>query len=160
MQNQCNIKEFCKQMVVLGQKLPLTRYLSYGLWIVVTDAPLTFTINCQSYAPETKDIKIESPFGIIKLNKKCKASNRYLQLPQYMYFGKYSHFETSDPLKELLKLHNISHFSIWNDSKTDFVKSKSLNLPSHLLGLKEIPMRSFLRETGLSKQTGLLLQSF
>ena len=47
-------------------------------------------------------------------------------------------------MKELLKLHNISHFSIWNDSKTDFVKFKSLKLPSHLLGLKEIPMQSFL----------------
>ena len=33
----------------------------------------------------------------------------------------------------------------------DFVKFKSLNLPSHLLGLKEIPMQSFLRETGLYK---------
>ena len=46
MQNQHIIKEFCKQMVVLGQKLPLTRHLSYGLWIVVTDVPLTLTINC------------------------------------------------------------------------------------------------------------------
>ena len=112
-------------MVVLSQKMPLTRYLSYGLWIVVTDVPLTFTIKCQSYAPETKDIKIESLFGIIKLNNTCKASNRDLQLPEY--FGKYSHFQRLDPLKELLKLHNISHFSIWNDSKTDFVKFKSLN---------------------------------
>ena len=56
MQNQRNIREFCKQIVVLNQKLPLTRYLSYGLWIVVTDVPLTFTINCQSYTLETKDI--------------------------------------------------------------------------------------------------------
>ena len=94
-------------------------------------------------------VKIESPFGIIKLNNTCKASNKYLQLPDY--FGKYSHFERSDPLKELLKLHNISHFSIWNDSKMDVVKFKSLNLPSHLLGLKEIPMRNFLHETGLYK---------
>ena len=59
MQNQCNIKEFCKQMVVLGQKLPLTRYLSYGLWTAVSDVSLTFTINCQSYTPETKDIKMK-----------------------------------------------------------------------------------------------------
>ena len=31
MQNQRDIKTFCKQMVILDQKLPLTRYLSYGL---------------------------------------------------------------------------------------------------------------------------------
>ena len=149
MQNQRDIKTFCKQMVILDQKLPLTSYLSYGLWIVVTNVPLTFTINCQSHKPKTYDIKIESPFGIIKLNNTCKASNKYLQLPEY--FGKHSYFERSDPLQALLKLHNITNFSIWNDSKTNFVKLKSLKLPSHLLDLKEIPMQNFLRETGIYK---------
>ena len=51
MQSQHKIKFFCKQMVILDQKLPLTSYLSYGLWIVVTNVPLTFTINCQSHKP-------------------------------------------------------------------------------------------------------------
>ena len=149
MQNQRDIKTFCKQMVILDQKLPLTSYLSYGLWIVVTNVPLTFTINCQSHKPKSYDIKIESPFGIIKLNNTCKASNKYLQLPEY--FGKHSYFERSDPLQALLKLHYITNFSIWNDSKTNFVKLKSLKLPSHLLDLKEIPMQNFLRETGIYK---------
>ena len=153
MQNQRDIKTFCKQMVILDQKLPLTSYLSYGLWIVVTNVPLTFTINCQSQKPKTYDIKIESPFGIIKLNNTCKASNKYLQLPEY--FGKHSYFERSDPLQALLKLHNITNFSIWNDSKTDFVKIKSLKLPSHLLDLKEIPMQNFLHETGIYKSVNV-----
>ena len=153
MQNQLDIKTFCKQMVILDQKLPLTSYLSYGLWIVVTNVPLTFAINCQSHKPKTYDIKIESPFGIIKLNNTCKASNKYLQLPEY--FGKHSYFERSDPLQALLKLHNITNFSIWNDSKTNFVKLKSLKLPSHLLDLKEIPMQNFLRETGIYKSVNV-----
>ena len=153
MQNQRDIKTFCKRMVVLDQKLPLTSYLSYGLWIVVTNVPLTFTINCQSQKPKTYDIKIESPFGIIKLNNTCKASNKYLQLPEY--FGKHSYFERSDPLQALLKFHNITNFSIWNDSKTDFVKLKSIKLPSHLLDLKEIPMQNFLRETGIYKSVNV-----
>ena len=153
MQNQRDIKTFCKQMVILDQKLPLTSYLSYGLWIVVTNVPLTFTINCQSHKQKTYDIKIEAPFGIIKLNNTCKASNKYLQLPEY--FGKHSYFERSDPLQALLKLHNITNFSIWNDSKTNFVKLKSLKLPSHLLDLKEIPMQNFLRETGIYKSVNV-----
>ena len=153
MQNQRDIKTFCKQMIILDQKLPLTSYLSYGLWIVVTNVPLTFTINCQSHKPKTYDIKIESPFGIIKLNNTCKASNKYLQLPEY--FGKHSYFERSDPLQALLKLHNVTNFSIWNDSKTDLVKLKSLKLPSHLLNLKEIPMQNFLRETGIYKSVNV-----
>ena len=153
MQNQRDIKTFCKQMVILDQKLPLTSYLSYGLWIVVTNVPLTFTINCQSHKQKTYDIKIESPFGIIKLNNTCKASNKYLQLPEY--FGKHSYFERLDPLQALLKLHNITNFSIWNDSKTNFGKLKSLKLPSHLLDLKEIPMQNFLRETGIYKSVNV-----
>ena len=76
-QNTHDIKTFCKQMVVLDQKLPMTKYLSYGIWIVVTNKPLTFTLNCQSYDPKVGDIKLTPPFGIIKLNNICKASNKY-----------------------------------------------------------------------------------
>ena len=144
-QNTHDIKTFCKQMVVLDQKLPMTKYLSYGIWIVVTNKPLTFTLNCQSHDPKVGDIKLTPPFGIIKLNNTCKASNKYLRLPEY--FGKHSQFIRSDPLQSLLKLHNTSHFSIWNNSKTEFAKLKHISLPSHLSGLKEIPMQNFLRET-------------
>ena len=144
-QNTHDIKTFCKQMVVLDQKLPMTKYLSYGIWIVVTNKPLTFTLNCQSHEPKVGDIKLTPPFGIIKLNNTCKASNKYLRLPEY--FGKHSQFIRSDPLQSLLKLHNTSHFFIWNNSKTEFAKLKHISLPSHLSGLKEIPMQNFLRET-------------
>ena len=132
-------------MVVLDQKLPMTKYLSYGIWIVVTNKPLAFTLNCQSYDPKVGDIKLTPPFGIIKLNNTCKASNKYLRLPEY--FGKQSQFIRSDPLQSLLKLHNTSHFFIWNNSKTEFAKLEHISLPSHLSGLKEIPMQNFLRET-------------
>ena len=83
MQNAHDINKFCKQMVVLNQKLPFTRYLSFGLWVIVTDVPLTFTVNCRINTLPTDDILIEPPFGIVKLNNTCKASNKYLQLPEY-----------------------------------------------------------------------------
>ena len=70
------------------------------------------------------------------------ASNKHLQLPGH--FGKHSMFEISDPLYSLLKIQNITKFHIWNNSKTEFTKLKSLSLPSYLLGLKEIPMQSFI----------------
>ena len=93
----------------------------------------------------TSDIKIIPSFGIIKLNNTCKASNKYLQLPEY--FDKHTHFEWSDPLQALLNLNNILKLLIWNTSKAEFKKFKPLSLPSHLSGLKEIPMQNFLRET-------------
>ncbi|MEW8561899.1 MAG: hypothetical protein AB2541_07330 [Candidatus Thiodiazotropha sp.] len=79
--------------------------------------------------------------------------SRDYQFPEY--FGKYSKFEMSDPLQALLKLHNISQFSIWNDSKTECEKLETVKMPSHLTGLKKIPMQSFLRETRAYKTINL-----
>lgn len=145
MQNTQVIKRLCKQMVVLDETLPATKYLLYGTWVVVTSKTLTFTLNCQSNEPRNNNIKITPPFGIIQLNNTCRASNKYLQLPEY--FSKHSHFERSDPLQALLKLHNISQLSIWNDTKTQWEKPKPVSLPSDLFGLKEIPVQSFFRHT-------------
>ena len=142
MQNQRDIKTLCKQSIVLDKKLPITKYLSFGIWIIITEEPLIFTLNCQSFKPRDNIIKTEIPFGIIILNNSCMASNKHLQLPGY--FGKHSMFEKSDPLYSLLKIQNISKSHIWNNSKTEFTKLKSLSLPSYLLGLKEIPMQSFI----------------
>lgn len=144
-QNKHEIKTLCKQMIILDQVLPTTKYLFAGVWIIVTDKPLMFTVNCQINKNKVSDIKVKSPFDILKLNNTCKAYNKYLQLPEY--FDKHSAFERTEPLKGLLKLHNISQFVIWNVSKTEFEKLKPVNIPSHLKGLKEIPMQTFLRET-------------
>ena len=67
-----------------------------------------------------------------------------MQLPEY--YGKYSNFERSDPFQALLKIHNISQFSIWNETKTE-IGYKAIKLPPHLSGLKEIPVQSLLSET-------------
>ena len=140
-------------MVVLNEKLPTTQYLSYGTLSIVTNKPLPFTLNCQSYESNQGGVKIIPPFPIIQLNNMCKASNDHLQLPEY--FGKTSHFRRSDPLHAQLKLHNVSQFVIWNDSKTQIERSKSIGLTSHLLGMKGILMQSFLRETKAFKMVNI-----
>ena len=63
------------------------------------------------------------------------------------YFGKESFYERSDSLYALLNLHNLSKFIIRNNSKTKFMKLKPLDLPSHLVRLKETPLQNFLHET-------------
>ena len=68
MQNQRDIKTLCKQSVVLDQKPPITKYLSVGIWIIITEEPLTFTLSCQSFKPRDNIIKTEIPFGIIIFN--------------------------------------------------------------------------------------------
>ena len=144
MQARDDIKQLCKQTVILNQKLPMTKYLSSGIWIVMTNTDLKFTVSCQSNIAEPSDIKVKPPFGIVTLNNTCKASNKYLQLSEY--FDKHSMFERSDPLQSLLKLRNISQFTIWQESKANFEKLPTIKLPSRLTDLKEIPMQGFLRE--------------
>ena len=138
MQNQRDIKTLCKQSVVLDQKLPITKYLSFGIWIIITEEPLTFTLNCQLFKPRDNVIMTKTPFGIIMLNYSCMATNKHLPLSGY--FSKQSKFQMSDPQYSLLKIQNISQFHIWNNSKTESTNLKSLNLPSYLMGVKEIPM--------------------
>ena len=104
MQVSQDIQMFCIQTIVLNQKLPITKYIASGVWIVVTHVPLTFTISCQVSESKVTNIKIIPPVGIVWLNNTCKATK--IQLPEY--FGKSSIFERSDPLKSLLKLRNIS----------------------------------------------------
>ena len=132
-------------MVVFNQKLPFTRYLSFGLWVIVTDGPVTFTVNCRTNTLPTDDILIEPPFGIVKLNNTCKASNKYLQLPEY--FEMRSQFERSDPLQILLRMRYLSQFSLLNNSKVDLIKLEKLELPSHLSGLKQISLQCLFHKT-------------
>ena len=144
MESTHDLKALCKMQVVF-ETLPITRHLTHGIWIVTTDKPLTFTVTCRSNELKTNDLKIKPPFGIIKLNETCKASNKYLQLPAY--FGQNSYFERIDPLQALLKLHNLSKFSVGNITATESFKSEKINIPSHLISLKEVPLQHFLKET-------------
>ena len=128
MENTHDLKALCKMQVVF-ETLPITRHLTHGIWIVTTDKPLTFTVTCRSNELKTNDLKMKPPFGIIKLNETCKASNKYLQLPAY--FGQNSYFERIDPLQALLKLHNLSKFSVGNITATESFKSEKINIPSH-----------------------------
>ena len=94
-------------------------------------------MNCQTYTFPTDDILVKPPFGIVQLNNKCKASNKYLQLPEY--FCACSQFERTVSLQILLRMHNLSHFSFLNNSKDDLIKLEELELPSHYnISLSEV----------------------
>ena len=62
-------------------------------------------------------------------------------------FGVRSQFEMTDPLQVLLIMSNLSKFSILNNSKDDLIKLEKLELPSHLSGLKQIPLQRLFHET-------------
>ena len=144
MDNTHDIKTLCKLKVVF-KTLPITRHLTLGIWIVITDKLLTFTVTCRMNELKTNDIKIKAQFSHIKSTYTCKAMNKYLRLPAY--FGQNSYFERIDPLQALLKLHNVSKFCIRNNTDLQSFKAEKINIPSHLIGLKEVPLNHFLKET-------------
>ena len=119
MKIETGIKRFCKQTVVLNQRLPFAKYLSSGIWLVVTNENLKFTVSCQSGQIETTELIAKSPFDI------CT-------------------FKAVDALKSLLKLQNMTHFNIRRKAKSTFESSSHVKVPSHLLNLKEIPMPMFM----------------
>ena len=59
------------------------------------------------------------------------------------HFDKNSYFEMSDVLKSLLRLHNISHYILRQQVQNKLKDVGKLEIPSHLLNLKEIPMQTF-----------------
>ena len=107
MKDQSDVKRFCKQILVLNRKLPLARYLTSGIWLIVTNENLNFTVNCQSGDTGSKEVHVEVPLGILHLNNTCRASNRYWRL--LGFFDRSSTFEKSDALKPLLKLRKMTH---------------------------------------------------
>lgn len=142
MKVKADIKRFCKQSVVLNQRLPLAKYLSSGIWLVVTNEKLKFTVSCQSGNAETTELIIKAPFGILTLNNTCRASNTHLRL--LGHFDQSGNFENLDALKPLLKLRNMTHFNIGQKAKRTFENSSNIQIPSHLLNQKEIPMPMFI----------------
>ena len=145
MKDQSDVKRFCKQTIVLNQKLPLTTYLSSGIWLIVTNENIKFTVNCQSGDTESKEVHVEAPFGILHLNNTCRGSNRYLRLLDFI--DRSSTFEKSDALKSLLKLRKMTQFDIGQKFKNNFENVSKIDIPLHILQLKEIPMQTFIRET-------------
>ena len=142
MKIETDIKRFCKQTVILNQRLPFAKYLSSGIWLVVTNENLKFTVSCQSGQIETTELIVKSPFDILTLNNTCRATNKYLRLLDH--FDKSGTFKAVDALKSLLKLQNMTHFNIGRKAKSTFENSSHVKVPSHLLNLKEIPMPMFM----------------
>ena len=139
---EVDVRKFCKQTVVLHQKLPLAKYLSSGIWLVVTNENLKFTVSCQSGDTESTEVHVEAPFGILHLNNTCRASNSYLRLLGHS--DKSSTFENSDALKSVLKLRKLTQFNIGHKFKDNFENFSKIEIPSHLLHLKEVPMQSLI----------------
>lgn len=75
--------------------MPIAKYPSSSIWIIVTNEKLKFTMGCQTHFTETIEVEIRLLFEILYLNNICIASNKYQRLPG-QFGGQKSNFEISD----------------------------------------------------------------
>ena len=144
LKNEVDIKCNCKQTVIMKQKLPLAKYLSHGIWAIVTHENLQLTLSCRSSSKLSISIEIHPLFGILTDNNDYLASNKYMSLPGH--FDKNSYSEMSDVLKSLLRLTNISHYILRQQAQNKLKGVGKIEIPSHLLNLKEVPMQTLYME--------------
>ena len=122
-------------------RLPFVEYIHSGIWVVATHEIMKFTVVCQDQSVMQRDVIVHPPLGIVKLNMSCSAANDYLRLPPY--------YETeiktyiSDTWGSLLKLRNITQFSLWGNFSSRFPNTTPIEITDNLKNLKEISMPAF-----------------
>ncbi len=74
--------------------------------------------------------------------QRVNAANDYLSLPPF-YENKMES-RLVDTWGTLLKLRNLTQFSLWTNFSSTFPNMTSLEIPEDLMRLKEVPMASFI----------------
>ena len=113
LKNKENVQRDCKTIVYLNSRLPIAEYVHSGVWIVATSDVMKFTIVCQGWSGMQGELVVPPPLCVIRLNMTCGAANDYLSLPPY--YEKKVQGQIWDAWGSLLKLRNITHFSLWEN---------------------------------------------
>lgn len=135
--------DYCYRLVQTNTLLPMGTYLTQGLWVIGTKEKIDFSIVCLGISGR-KSIKtlttqsIDPPLGIIQLEPGCHAANNFLSLPPYYFFEE--QIDVPDPYRELLELHNMTEFKLWEPFSQALPNFSKLELPTNLSIIKQIPM--------------------
>ena len=142
LKNGENVRKYCKSTVYFDSQLPVAEYIHSGVWVVATYETIKFTIVCQDQSEMQCDITVYPPLGIVKLNMTCGAANDYLCLPPY--YKKEVKGHISDTWGSLLKLRNITQFSLWRNFSSVFPNVTSVEITDDLKNLKQGSMSTFI----------------
>ena len=102
-----NVKAYCQTKVIPNSLLPKATYVFDGIWIIATQAELSFSIVCKSY---TKVMLPKTPISVLSLEMGCSASNDYMTLIPYCH--KESTYIILDIYPELLQLNSKSQTNL------------------------------------------------
>ena len=88
------------------------------------------------------EVVVHPPLGVIRLNMTCGVANDYLNLPPY--YEKKVRGHIWDAWGSLLKLRNITHFSLWENFTSNFPNLTTIEISNDLMNLREIAMPAFI----------------
>ena len=102
-----NVKAYCQTEVIPNSLLPKATYVFNGIWIIATQAELSFSIVCKNY---TRMMLPKPPVSVWSLEIDCSASNDYMSLMPY--YHKESTYIISDIYSELIQLNSKSQTNL------------------------------------------------
>ncbi|MEW8543129.1 MAG: hypothetical protein AB2693_06300, partial [Candidatus Thiodiazotropha sp.] len=139
------ITEFCHKTVMPNSYVPQAIYIADGLWIIISQKELRFSVTCQKSNSALKSLIIKPPLDVVAVNSKCEASNDYLSLmPYYMSETKQ---EITDEFVSMVKENlNITSNTLWKPFLQNITHYKHTRIPNKLKSIKSIPMDSLIEE--------------
>ena len=118
---------------------------------------MKLTIVCQDQCEMQRIMTVHPPVGIVKLNMICGAANDYLCLPPF--YENEIKGQISDTWDSLLKLRNITQFSLWINASSVFPNATSVDIMDDLKNLKQVSMSVFIDYVHNYRQVGVRSKS-
>ena len=139
------ITEFCHKTVMPNSYVPQAIYIADGLWVIISQKELRFSVTCQKGNSTSKSLIIKAPLDVIAVDSKCEASNDYLSLMPY-YMSETTQ-EITDGFVSMIKENlNITSNALWKPFLQNITHYKHTIIPSTLKSIKSIPMDSLIEQ--------------
>ncbi|ESP03279.1 hypothetical protein LOTGIDRAFT_171626 [Lottia gigantea] len=136
--NKEKISQLCKVYVKPNCILPMAKYITNGLWIVVTQRPIIFSIICHQTSFVHKSVTVRPPIQSIQLSPTCKAQNDYLELPA-LYSNESTYFDPTS-FEKLTSAFNQSMTDLWQPFVDKCQNYKLTKLPPKLENIENFPL--------------------
>ncbi|ESP03278.1 hypothetical protein LOTGIDRAFT_171625 [Lottia gigantea] len=143
-ENREKIRQLCKVFIKPNCILPVATYLANGMWMVVTQRPIRFSIVCHQTSFVHQSVVIRPPIQSITLPQSCKAQNDFLELPAH--FSNESSYMDSTSFPNVTAIFEKRIQDLWQPYITKFENYSLTKLPPKLEHITDIPMQELTYE--------------
>ena len=140
--------EKCDRVVTSKIALPRAYFIKPGLWLVVTNERLSFSILCREAGHQTsRSLIIDPPKGIIALEQSCSAVSKAVRLPPF--FRSPRQYSDRDTWTRDLDKFEINKEAMWAPIKTHLPKINVSLISRELENVKNVGMGALIKKLRL-----------